>query len=94
MPALLFVGFIGYVILSLTFCSKQSEPEPQAVSDSDAEGVAMHLLALGKVTGCGSFEITSRDKLAKRLEVKCSDGRTHVLLNKPMPEVNGKVVGL
>ncbi|NSZ63438.1 hypothetical protein G6L16_008810 [Agrobacterium tumefaciens] len=97
MPAVIFLMFIVYVVFSLTFCSTK---EPAAdgdtirveVSDSEAESVAMHYLSLAKVTGCGSFEITDRDRLAKRIEVTCYDGRKHVILNKPMAEVDGKLV--
>ncbi len=97
MPAVIFLVFIVYVAFSLTFCSSKegdtgNDTIRAEVSDRDAESVAMHYLSLAKVTGCSSFEITHRDVMAKRIEVKCYDGRDHVILNKPMAEVDGKLV--
>lgn len=52
-------------------------------------GVAAHILALGKVKGCGEFEVTNAIPDLERIYVKCGNGREYSLKNGSMLEIDG-----
>lgn len=71
----------------------ETRPVEETLSDEEIFTVAAHILSLGKKSGCGSFDVTSRDSRGKIIDVTCHDGRSWRLENGAMLKINGDVVG-
>jgi len=85
-----FIGVVFLIAIVVAMCRPQRDDYVE-LSDDDAFTVAVHALAIAKITGCGDLEITSQ--LGHDINVRCGDGRIHTITNGPATlKVDGKIV--